>query len=98
MEAPRRLRPPYAWQSVPLAPPDVREGAFRRNHPPIAAARGSSSLCCCVLLQGSGGGRGAGRRSEAKTRSNWRSVMTQIATKYVADPHKYGDGSGYGGR
>ena len=69
-----------------------------RNHPPTAAARGSSSLCCCVLLQGSGGGRGAGRRSEAKTRSNWRSVMTQIATKYVADPHKYGDGSGYGGR
>ena len=36
--------------------------------------------------------------AEAKTRSNWRSVMTQIATEYVADPHKYGDGSGYGGR
>ena len=36
--------------------------------------------------------------AEAKTRSNWRPVMTQIATKYVADPHKYGDGSGYGGR
>ena len=36
--------------------------------------------------------------AEAKTRHNWRSVMTQIATKYVADPHKYGDGSGYGGR
>ena len=35
--------------------------------------------------------------AEAKTRSNWRSVMTQIATEYVADPHKYGDGSGYGG-
>jgi hypothetical protein len=36
--------------------------------------------------------------AEAKTRHNWRSVMTQIATEYVADPHKYGDGSGYGGR
>ena len=32
--------------------------------------------------------------AEAKTRHNWRSVMTQIATEYVADPHKYGDGSG----
>ena len=59
------------------------------------AVRHCAAVCCC---KGSGGGRGAGRRSEAKTRSNWRSVMTQIATKYVADPHKYGDGSGYGGR
>jgi hypothetical protein len=32
--------------------------------------------------------------AEAKTRHNWRSVMTQIATEYVADPHMYGDGSG----
>ena len=59
------------------------------------AVRHCAAVCCCRAVVAAAVQAVA---AEAKTRSNWRPAMTQIATKYVADPHKYGGGSGYGGR
>ena len=59
------------------------------------AVRNCAAVCC---RRAAAAAAAQAVAAEAKTRHNWQSVMTQIATKYVADPHKYGDGSGYGGR